>query len=110
MATVIPTDELRFSPTAALFEGGDQIGVSIFVTAYDEPGKGVGLHVHPYPEAFVVEAGTAIFTVGDDELTVSADHVVVVPAETPHGFRSAGEETLRVVSVHPSPTVEQTWL
>jgi mannose-6-phosphate isomerase-like protein (cupin superfamily) len=110
MATVIPTDDLKVSPTAALFEGGDQIDASIFVTEYDEPGKGPGLHVHPYPEAFVVQDGTAIFTVAGEELTVEAGHVVVVPAETPHGFRSAGEETLRVVSVHPRGTTEQTWL
>ena len=110
MATVISTDDLKFSPTAALFEGRDEIGVSIFVTAYDEEGKGVGLHVHPYPEAFVVQDGTAIFTVGEEELTVAAGHVVVVPADTPHGFGSASGETLRVVSVHPSPEVEQTFL
>jgi mannose-6-phosphate isomerase-like protein (cupin superfamily) len=66
--------------------------------------------VHPYPEAFVVQDGIAIFTVDGEELTVAAGHVVVVPAETPHGFRSAGEETLRVVSVHPRGSIEQTWL
>jgi mannose-6-phosphate isomerase-like protein (cupin superfamily) len=110
VATVIPIDELSFSPTAALFEGGEEIAASIFITAYDEPGKGPGLHVHPYPEAFVVHDGTAIFTVDGEELTVAAGHVVVVPAETPHAFRSAGEETLRVVSVHPRGSIEQTWL
>jgi quercetin dioxygenase-like cupin family protein len=39
---------------------------------------------------------------------VAAGHIVVVPAETPHGFKGAGDDTLRVVSVHPNPTVEQT--
>ena len=52
--------------------------------------------------------GTAMFTAGDEELTVAAGHVVVVPANTPHGFRGAGGDTLRVVSVHPSPSVQQT--
>jgi hypothetical protein len=32
----------------------------------------------------------------------------VAPAETPHGFAGAGDDTLRVVSVHPSGTVQQT--
>ncbi|HWC25304.1 MAG TPA: cupin domain-containing protein [Solirubrobacteraceae bacterium] len=107
MATVIPIEELRRSPTAALFQGGDDIAASIFVTAY-ERGQGPSLHLHPYPEAFVVQTGTAVFTVGDDELTVAAGHIVVVPARTPHGFTSAGDDTLRVVSFHPSGTVEQT--
>jgi quercetin dioxygenase-like cupin family protein len=109
MATVVPFDELRFSPTATLFEGGDDVAVSIFVTEY-ERGQGVGLHVHPYPEAFVVMTGTATFAVGDDRLEVPQGNFVVVPPETPHGFEGAGDDTLRVVSVHPSPAVEQTFL
>lgn len=107
MATVVPLEALRRSPTAALFEGGDEVGVSIFVTAYRRR-QGPALHLHPYPEVFVVQDGTAVFTAGDDELTVGAGHVVVVPAHTPHGFKGAGNDTLRVVSVHPSPSVQQT--
>ena len=59
MATVIPIEELRRSPRAALFEGRDDVPISIFVTNY---GRGQG----------------------------------------------ASGETLRVVSVHPSATVQQT--
>jgi mannose-6-phosphate isomerase-like protein (cupin superfamily) len=106
MPTVIPIDTLRRSPTAALFEGGDAIGVSIFVTEYAR-GQGPDLHVHPYPEVFVVETGIARFTVGDEEVVVAGGHIALVPADTPHGFKGAGEATLRVVSVHPSPTVRQ---
>jgi quercetin dioxygenase-like cupin family protein len=108
MATVTPIEDLRRSPTAALFEGQDQIPVSVFVTAYPERGKGPDLHTHPYAEAFVVETGTAVFTAGDEQIAVSSGNVVVVPAETVHGFKNAGDDTLRVVSVHPSPTVKQT--
>jgi quercetin dioxygenase-like cupin family protein len=106
-ATVMPIEQLRRSPTAALFEGGDQIAASIFVTRY-ERGQGPDLHLHPYAEAFVVTAGTATFTVDGEELTVEAGHIVVVPPQTPHGFKGAGDDTLRVVSVHPSGAVEQT--
>ena len=107
MATVTPIEELRLSPTAALFEGGDTVPVSIFVTRY-ERGQGPDLHVHPYPEVFVVEDGVATFTVGDEEIDVPAGHIVTVPARTPHGFKGAGDDELRVVSVHPSATVQQT--
>jgi quercetin dioxygenase-like cupin family protein len=106
MATVIPLEELRRSATAALFQGGDEIPASIFVTKY-ERGHGPDLHLHPYPEAFVVETGTAPFTVGDEVLLVPEGHIVVVPAQTPHGFKGAGDDTLRVVSIHPSGRVEQ---
>ena len=107
MARVVAIEELRRSPTAALFEGGDEIPVSIFVTEYRR-GQGPDLHLHPYAEAFVVLAGTARFTAGDEELTVEAGHIVTVPPETPHAFKGAGDDTLRVVSVHPRPKVEQT--
>jgi mannose-6-phosphate isomerase-like protein (cupin superfamily) len=107
MATVIPIEDLRRSPTAALFQGGDDAPVSIFITQYDH-GGGPDLHLHPYPETFVVQEGTATFTAGDDELTVPAGNIVVVPAETPHGFKNRTSERLRVLSVHPSPQVVQT--
>jgi len=107
MASVTPTSDLRLSERVALFQGREEIGVSIFITQ-SRRGQGPDLHLHPYPEAFVVETGTAVFTAGDDEFTVGAGNVVVVPAETPHGFKSCDDELLRVVSVHPNPTVEQT--
>jgi quercetin dioxygenase-like cupin family protein len=108
MATVIPFDELRYSPTATLFEAGDELGVSIFVTEYPQRGQGPQLHFHPYQEIFVVHAGTASFTVGDEQLVVEAGHVVIAPADTPHVFECAGDDTLRVVSVHPNGAVVQT--
>ncbi len=107
MESVIPIEALRRSATAALFEGRDEVPVSIFVTEY-EHGQGPALHLHPYPEVFVVQTGTAAFTVGDEEVLVEAGHIVVVAAATPHGFKGAGDDRLRVVSVHPSGTVEQT--
>ena len=107
MATVTPIEELRRSATAALFQGRDEIPISIFVTEY-ERGQGPDLHTHPYAEAFVVETGTAVFTAGEEKIEVAGGNVVVVPPETVHGFKCAGDDTLRVVSVHPSPTVKQT--
>lgn len=96
----------RRSAIASLFEGGDEIGVSIFVTAY-ERGQGPALHLHPYPEVFVVETGTAVFTVGDEELTVTGGHVWWCRP----GRRTAPRApatTRRVVRIHPSTKVEQT--
>jgi len=107
MTTVIPLADLRRNPRSVLFEGGDDVAVSIFVTEF-ERGAGPALHVHPYPEVFLVEAGTGTFTLGDEERTIAGGHVVVVPAGTPHGFKGAGDDTLRVVSIHPRGRTEQT--
>ena len=107
VATVIPIEELRRSPQSALFQGRDEAPISIFINEF-ERGKGPRLHLHPYPETFVVQAGSARFTAGDEEIEVGAGHLVVVPAETPHRFEGTSDEKVRTVSVHPSPTVVQT--
>ena len=107
MATVIPIEELRRSPQSALFQGRDEAPISIFINEF-ERGNGPRLHLHPYPETFVVQAGSARFTAGDDDIEVGAGHLVVVPAETPHRFEGTSDEKVRTVSVHPSPTVVQT--
>ena len=73
-----------------------------------ERGEGTPLHLHPYPEVFLVERNTALFTAGDEELAVTEGHYVLVPANTPHRYIGASEEPVRVVSVHPSGRVEQT--
>jgi quercetin dioxygenase-like cupin family protein len=106
---VVPIEELRRSPRSVLFEGGDDVAISVFVTEFGR-GEGPGLHVHPYPEVFLVEAGTGTFTIGDEERVIGAGHMLVVPAELPHGFKGAGDDTLRVVSIHPSGVTEQTFL
>jgi len=41
----------------------------------------------------VVLSGTAVFTVGEEQVTVEGGNVVVVPATTPHRFESAAEQT-----------------
>ncbi len=107
MTKVIGLAELVVSPTAALFEGHDDVPVSMFVTT-PPPGRGPVLHTHPYAEVFLVEEGVATFTAGEEEIVVEAGNVVTVPPETPHRFENSGDGALRVVSVHPSPRVEQT--
>ena len=103
--------DLMTSPTAALFEGRPRAGVdtSMFVTR-TPPGSFVPLHVHPYPETFLLLEGRGRWTRGDEVLELSPEEIVVVPADTPHGFRNIGEEPLLVVSVHASGTLQQEWL
>ena len=107
MARVFPIDDVRYSRAVAVFEGRDDVPVSFYVTEF-ERGEGTPLHLHPYPELFLVERNTAVFTAGEEELTVTAGHFVLVPANTPHRYVGASDEAVRVVSVHPSGTIEQT--
>jgi mannose-6-phosphate isomerase-like protein (cupin superfamily) len=110
MALVIPVEELRTSPTASLFQGShhaEDVPVSCFVVD-STPGKGPKLHKHPYAEVFVVQDGEATFTAGDDEVLVTAGHIVVVPPETPHKFVNTGDDLLRMVTVHANGEMLQT--
>jgi mannose-6-phosphate isomerase-like protein (cupin superfamily) len=56
-----------------------------------------------------VLSGTAVFTAGEEKVTVAGGNVVVVPAETPHGFESA-TTTRCGSSACTSPAVKQAWL
>ncbi len=104
-------DDLKFTATAALFEGKARAGIdiSIFVV-HTPPGKFIEMHVHPYSETFVLLAGRGRWTVGDAVDEFSPEQLIVVPAETPHGLRNVGDVPLLVVSVHESGTLEQTFL
>jgi quercetin dioxygenase-like cupin family protein len=111
MATVIPFDEIKSSPAAACFLGGEHgdPGVSFFVTR-TPPGGGPSLHTHPYAEVFIVLEGQSTFLLGDEEQLVDAGHVVVVPAGAPHGFTNRTEATLHQVNIHPRDEMDTTWL
>src|SRR3712207_5232201 len=107
MTRVIPIEDVRYTPAVAVLECGDDAPISFYVTEF-ERGDGPPLHLHPYPEVFLVEANAAVFTAGDEELTVTEGHYVLVPADTPHRYVGASDDPVRVVSVQPSGKVEQT--
>jgi mannose-6-phosphate isomerase-like protein (cupin superfamily) len=108
---VFDLGDMEFSPTAWLFEGQPRagVGISVFVVR-TPPGKAVDIHVHPYSETFVLLEGSGRWTAGDDIVELGPNQMLVVPPETPHGFRNTGEGSLLVVSVHESGALEQTFL
>ncbi len=103
--------ELSMSPTAALFEGHRRAGVdvSMFITR-TPPGRAVELHVHPYAETFLLLEGRGRWTYGDEVVELEPEQLLVVPPDTPHGFRNVGDVPLLVVSVHERGTMRQVWL
>jgi mannose-6-phosphate isomerase-like protein (cupin superfamily) len=110
-AVTLELGDLAVGPTAALFEGHPRAGVdiSMFVTR-TPPGRAVELHVHPYAETFLLLAGRGRWTSGDDVVELEPEGMLVVPPDTPHGFRNIGDVALLVVSVHERGTLRQTWL
>ena|SRR5215210_8019309 len=82
------------------FEGREHgSSVSFFIGTFGA-GTGPGLHLHPYEETFIVEGGSATFTVADETFELSAGQIAVVPANTPHRFVSG--EGFRLISIAPS--------
>jgi quercetin dioxygenase-like cupin family protein len=87
------------------FEGREYgSSVSFFIGTFDA-GTGPGLHLHPYDETFIVEAGSATFTVADQTFELEAGQIVVVPANTPHTFVSG--EGFRLISIAPEDHMTQ---
>ena len=73
------------------FEGASHGSEASIIFVRLEPGRsGPKLHMHPYPETFVVRRGQAAFTVGDEQVAAAAGDIVVVPADTPHRFDNGG--------------------
>ena len=106
-AKVLDLEDHRLSHRAIKFEGGAHGStVSFFLVAYGR-GDEATLHRHPYEETFVVLEGEAIFHVDGEDVPAHAGQVVIVPADTPHGFEGAGDGILRVLSVHPRDHVIQ---
>ena len=110
-AVTLNLADLALGPTASLFEGHPRAGVdiSMFVTR-TPPGRTVELHVHPYAETFLLLAGRGRWTRGDDVVELEPEDMIVVPPDTPHGFRNIGDVPLLVVSVHERGTLRQTFL
>lgn len=101
MATIIPKEHLQ---NGILFQGKDYGGIPISLFWMQlPPDGGPKLHYHPYDEIFIVLEGRATFTVGESTLEVEAGNVVIGPAGVPHKFSQIGEESLRIVTIHPSP-------
>lgn len=76
-------------------------GVSFFLGNLP-PGKGPGLHQHPYPETCIVVAGQAAMVVDGQEVVAGAGDIVIIGPETPHRFTAIGDQRLDMVCVHAS--------
>ncbi|MFF3027227.1 cupin domain-containing protein [Microbacterium sp. NPDC057944] len=92
------------------FEGGEHGAAVSYFYVENQPGQGPGLHWHPYPETWVVLEGTAQITVGDETLLAVAGDTATGPAFVPHRFTNVGEGVLRIIGIHASATIIQTFL
>ena len=106
---VIKQSDLPWSSIAHELVGDDHGGIGLCVIFVDaEPGRGPGLHTHPYDEVLIIQEGRATATVGDETVEVGAGDIVLIPAGEPHAFTNTGESNLRQIDIHASPRFIQT--
>lgn len=107
MANVVEIGDLPGGENAERFEGGDHGATVSCFLVHSRPGAGPVLHRHPYEETFIVQEGTATFTVEEETVEAHAGQIVVVPPGAAHKFVNSGEEILRQVTIHPAARMEQ---
>ena len=91
--------------------GGDYGCAGVCVIFVDAPpGGGPAQHKHPYEEVFITLEGEATFLVAGEPIVAGPDDVVIVPPDTPHGFKNTGAGRLRQINIHVSPTFSTEWL
>ena len=95
-------DQKKGAIAAVEFEGLPYgAGISFFHGNL-EPGRGPGLHKHPYPETCIVFSGQAAMVVDGQKVIAGAGDVVVIGPDTPHRFTAIGDEPLVAVAIHAS--------
>lgn len=105
---VIRKEDLPLIGSSYNFVGADQgnVGVSIYILEA-KPGRGAPLHIHEYDEIIMMQEGRSRFVLGDEIQELAAGAIVVVKARTPHGFVNIGDDILKQIDVHVSPTFKQ---
>jgi mannose-6-phosphate isomerase-like protein (cupin superfamily) len=107
---IVPADALRIGTGRTRRFVGREHGAGIsYFWVDNEPGEGPGLHWHPYAETWVVLEGTARITIGDRQLEAGPGDTATVPAGVWHGFVNVGSGRLKVLCIHASDTIIQTW-
>lgn len=110
-ATLVHPEQIRIGTGGSRrFVGAEHsAGVSYFYVE-NQPGEGPGMHWHPYPETWVVLEGNVEFTCGSETFTATAGDTATGPAFVPHRFVNTGPGLLRILGIHASPTIIQTFL
>ncbi len=112
MAThAVHKDDLPFVGSSYQFVGEDQgqVAVSMFLVEA-QTGRGAPLHFHAYDEILLVQEGQSCLVIGDAIQKARPGDIVVIKANTPHGFVNIGPGVLKQIDIHLNPRFEQVLL
>jgi mannose-6-phosphate isomerase-like protein (cupin superfamily) len=109
--TILNRDDLPHDGNTYDFEGSRYNDTDVSFIWVDMPPAGsIRLHQHPYAEVFIIQEGTATFTIGSATVQAQAGLIVIVPAGTPHKFVNSGEQRLKQIDLHLSKQIKTEWL
>jgi mannose-6-phosphate isomerase-like protein (cupin superfamily) len=109
--TILNRDTLPCDRNTYEFEGLHYQDTEVsFIWVDLPPGDAIKLHKHPYKEIFIIQEGTACYTVGSETLEAHAGQIIIVPADVPHKFRNSGEQQLRQIDIHVNKQFITYWL
>ncbi|WP_417579915.1 cupin domain-containing protein [Pelagibacterium sp.] len=103
-------DRPKDAPKTIKFEGAPYGADISFFAVVSEPGKSVGLHVHPYTETWIVQEGRVRFRAGHETIEAGPGDIMVVEPETAHGFDNIGDGMLKMMCIHDGSRIVQTFL
>ena len=108
MFILIKSTDFELRPGGTVkFEGGLFRAETSFFHVKNDPGTGSALHVHPYPETWIVRTGKVRFTVGGEQIEAQSGDIVIADPDTPHKYLNVGSELLEMFCIHPSPGIIQ---
>ncbi len=109
--TIINRDDLPYDGNTFEFVGSQYQDTEIsFIWVDMPPGGLVKLHKHPYKEIFIIQEGTATFTVGSIILEAYAGQIIIVPADVPHKFMNSSDKQLKQIDIHINKQFITDWL
>ena len=104
------TDVVKFGPDA-IYQPiiGDDAGTTPVRTGIQtsQPGYVAPVHSHPYLEILHILNGTAeAWLEGEEDrkVVLRKGDTIALPPNRPHSFRVVGDEVLRLLGTHASPT------
>ena len=111
MFHILPRRDQKKGAVATVEFEGEPYGAGIsFFVGNLAPGKGPGLHRHPYSETCIVFSGQAGMVVDGKEVVAGSGDIVVIAPGTPHRFAAIGDARLDMVCVHASDHFMIEWL
>jgi mannose-6-phosphate isomerase-like protein (cupin superfamily) len=104
-------DDLPYDGNTYEFQGIQHQDTAVsFIWVDMPPGGAIRLHKHPYEEIFIIQEGTATFTVDSVTLEARAGQIIIVPAEVPHKFMNLSDKQLKQIDIHINKQFITDWL